>query len=225
MSSPPPLAAKEEGSPTQPQPQHTSAHEGARRTPCSVPVRHAPPTFALPSGNAKCITRGRFSSIQHIQSEYEGSDHGSEEPTHSQMVCRCPGCRARGILPGQQSTSATHAARRLCALEPASCLVFGLRDGGRGGYEHSEAGYGRPVDGGVWTAKTVKRPRQQPAQPPIRQLLGATDAQTAHHATFSTVPTHQPLGSANAEMTPAGAPAAAAVRTQRPDATCEGKKG
>ena len=31
--------------------------------------------------------------------------------------------------------------------------------------KHREAGYGRPVDRGVWTAKTVKRPRQQPAHP------------------------------------------------------------
>ena len=31
--------------------------------------------------------------------------------------------------------------------------------------KHSEAGYGRPVDRGVWTAKTVKRPRQHPAHP------------------------------------------------------------
>ena len=31
--------------------------------------------------------------------------------------------------------------------------------------KHSEAGYGRPVDRGVWTAQTVKRPRQQPAHP------------------------------------------------------------
>ena len=31
--------------------------------------------------------------------------------------------------------------------------------------KHSEAGYGRTVDRGVWTAKTVKRPRQQPAHP------------------------------------------------------------
>ena len=31
--------------------------------------------------------------------------------------------------------------------------------------KHSDAGYGRPVDRGVWTAKTVKRPRQQPAHP------------------------------------------------------------
>ena len=30
---------------------------------------------------------------------------------------------------------------------------------------HSEAGYGWPVDRGAWTAKTVKRPRQQPAHP------------------------------------------------------------
>ena len=31
--------------------------------------------------------------------------------------------------------------------------------------KHSEPGYGRPVDRGAWTAKTVKRPRQQPANP------------------------------------------------------------
>ena len=30
--------------------------------------------------------------------------------------------------------------------------------------KHSEAGYGRPVDRGAWTANTVKRPRQQPTQ-------------------------------------------------------------
>ena len=57
----------------------------------------------------------------------------------------------------------------------------------------------------------------------IHQLLGAADAQTAHPATSSTAPTHQLLGCANAETTPARAPAAAADRTQRPDATCEGK--
>ena len=59
----------------------------------------------------------------------------------------------------------------------------------------------------------------------IRQLLGAADTQTAHHATFSTAPPHQLLGSANAETTPARAPAAAADRKQRPGATCEGKNG
>ena len=58
-----------------------------------------------------------------------------------------------------------------------------------------------------------------------RQLLGAANAQTAHPATSSTAPAHQPLGSATAETTPAGARAAAADRTQRPDATCEGTNG
>ena len=59
----------------------------------------------------------------------------------------------------------------------------------------------------------------------IRQLLGATYAQTAHHATSSTAPAYQQLGSANAETTPATAPATAADRKQRPDATCEGRTG
>ena len=59
----------------------------------------------------------------------------------------------------------------------------------------------------------------------VRVGWGAADAQTAHHATFSTAPARQRLGSANAETTPAGAPAAAADRTQQPDATCEGKNG
>ena len=54
---------------------------------------------------------------------------------------------------------------------------------------------------------------------------GAADAHTAHPATSSTAPAHQLLSSANAETTPAGAPAAAADRTQRPNATREGKKG
>ena len=31
--------------------------------------------------------------------------------------------------------------------------------------KRSEAGFGRPEDGSVWTAKTVKQPPQQPAQP------------------------------------------------------------
>ena len=68
---------------------------------------------------------------------------------------------------------------------------------------HSAAGGGRPERGGAWAANTVKRPPHPPAQPPA----------------------HQPLGSANAETTPARAPAAAADRTQRPDATCEGTNG
>ena len=56
-------------------------------------------------------------------------------------------------------------------------------------------------------------------------LKGGGGVPSRHPATSSTVPAHQPLGSANAETTPAGAPAAAAVRKQRPDATCKGKNG
>ena len=56
-------------------------------------------------------------------------------------------------------------------------------------------------------------------------LLGAADAQMAHPATSSTSLAHQPLGSTNAETTPARAPATAANRKQQPDATCEGKNG
>ena len=47
----------------------------------------------------------------------------------------------------------------------------------------------------------------------------------ARPATSSTAPAHQLLGSGNAETTPARAPAAAADRKLRPDATCEGKNG
>ena len=59
---------------------------------------------------------------------------------------------------------------------------------------------------------------------PGTPTIGHANAQTAP-ATLSTAPGHQLRGSANAETTPAGAPAAAADRTQRPDATCEGKSG
>ena len=90
---------------------------------------------------------------------------------------------------------------------------------------HSEAGYGRPVDRGAWTTKNSQTTPAATSTSSIRQLLGAADAQMAHHATFSTAPIHQLLGSANAETTPARAPAAAVDRKQRPDATCEGKSG
>ena len=79
----------------------------------------------------------------------------------------------------------------------------------------------------VHSPKSTRRtaPATRPLLSSLPTLLGAPDAQTAHHATSSTAPAHQPLGSANAETTPATAPAAAADRTQRPDATCEGKNG
>ena len=69
--------------------------------------------------------------------------------------------------------------------------------------KHGEACGGQPECGGEWAAKTIKRSPHQPVQPPVHQLLGP----------------------ANTEMTPQGARAAAADRTQRPDAACEGKNG
>ena len=81
---------------------------------------------------------------------------------------------------------------------------------------HAHRNTARQAMDGLWTEVCGQQKQQQPAQPPIRQLLGAADVQTAHRATFSTAPTHQLLGPANAETTtPAGAPAAAADRTQR----------
>ena len=63
---------------------------------------------------------------------------------------------------------------------------------------------------------------------PVHQLLGTPDAQTAPAAT-STALAHQRRGSvkadANAQTTPAGAQAAAADKTQQPDAACKGKNG
>ena len=137
---------------------------------------------------------------------------------------------------------------RIAVPDSGLCFVCGLRDRGRGwgvwvggqrkvcGPEMGvsflaldqkfhfspeqlslDSGGGVMWPGGVAPATT--------STSSIRQLLGAADTQTAHHATFSTAPAHQLLGSANAETTPAGAPAAAADRTQRPDATCEGKNG
>ena len=62
---------------------------------------------------------------------------------------------------------------------------------------------------GLWTeARGQQKQSNDPGNTSttsIRQLLGTADAQTAHHATSSTAPTHQPLGSANAETTPARA--------------------
>ena len=108
--------------------------------------------------------------------------------------------------------------------------TVGTTRGGPGhlGLTHTETQRGR-----LWTACGQRRMDSKHSQTTpattstssVRQLLGAADTQTAHHATISTAPAHQLLGSANAETTPAGALAAAAHRTQRPDATCEGKNG
>ena len=91
--------------------------------------------------------------------------------------------------------------------------------------KYSDAGYGRPVRQRRVDSKNSQTTLATTSTTSMRQPLGATDAQTAHHATFSTAPTHQLLGSANAETTPARAPATVADIKQQPDATCEGKNG
>ena len=109
--------------------------------------------------------------------------------------------------------------------------IWWTAEAARGGTGHLGLTHTEPQRGRLWTACGQRRVDNKNSQTTpattstssIRQPLGAADAQTAHHATFSTAPTHQILGSANAETTPAGAPAAAADRTQRPDATCKGK--
>ena len=97
----------------------------------------------------------------------------------------------------------------------------------RGGAGHLGLTHTETQRDRLWTACGQRRVDSKNSQTTLatttttstRQLEGATDAPTAHHATSSTALAHQPLGSANAETTPAGAPAAAADRKQQPDAT------
>ena len=153
-------------------------------------------------------------------------------------------------LPGARATPAQPASGGGCLLQPrwAVCATgVGAHQGqtsregekdiwwtaGTARGETGHLGRTETQRGRLWTAcgqrcVDSKNSQTTPATTStsyIRQLLGAADAQTAHHATSSTAPTHQLLGSANAETTPARAPAAAANRTQQPDATCEGKNG
>ena len=137
------------------------------------------------------------------------------EPFHR----RCPAA-AWGCLAALAASSTT--AEVLVETAVRCCLLCFLTAAVAGGLHELPPGHstrtGPHSGAGVGTPATTSTSS-------ICQLLGAADAQTAHHATFSTVPTHQLRGSANAETTPARAPAAAANRKQRPDATCEGKKG
>ena len=64
---------------------------------------------------------------------------------------------------------------------------------------HSKAGYGRPVDRGAWTAKTVKGPRQQPAHPQYANYWAPLTRKRHTMPHSAQAPTHQILGSATAE--------------------------
>ena len=83
----------------------------------------------------------------------------------------------------------------------------------------------RQATDGLWTEAREQKPSNDPHNNQHNPQYANYWAPLTHHAPFSTAPVRQRLGSANAETTPAGAPAAAADRTQRPDATCEAKNG
>ena len=198
-------------------------------------------------------TRRRGAARQERQPGQGARMEGMEERVHGRQRQQrgWPGQPAPS-LPGARATPAQPASGGGCLPQPrwAVCATRagahqgqtsreGERDiwctagttrGGAGhlGLTHTETQRGR-----LWTACGQRRVDSKNSQTTlattsttsIRQLLGATDVQMAHPATTSTAPAHRPLGSANAETTPARAPAAAADRTQRPNATCEGKTG
>ena len=106
---------------------------------------------------------------------------------------------------------------------------FWGRVGGSHPGPHAHGNTARQAMDGLWTEahgrqKQSNDPGNNQHNPKYTNYW-APLTRKAHPATFSTAPTHQRLGSANAETTPAGAPAAAADRKQPPDATCEGKNG
>ena len=140
----------------------------------------------------------------------------------------CAGAHATRVNHSQQGTRPADARPAewgsVCGGRPRQCWRS------RAPGPHAHGNTERQVVDGLRTEvcgqqKQSNDPPQQPAQTQYANYW-APLTQTAHPAASTTAPAHQPLGSANAETTPAGAPAAAADdRKQRPDATCEGKNG
>ena len=133
---------------------------------------------------------------------------------------------------GTQGTNpGAPAAQRRCSSAPRGSCASGPPLGpvwSRAPGAHAHGNAERQVVDGLRTEVCGQQKQLTPTTTNTTsrcQLLGAADAQTARHAISSTAPAHQPLGSADAETTPAGAPAAPADRKQRPDATCEGTNG
>ena len=101
----------------------------------------------------------------------------------SPVATRRPGARATPAQPASGAGCLPQPRWAVCATgagahqgqtsregEKDIWWTAGTRRGGRGTWasrtqNHSEAGYGRPVDRGTRTTKTVKRPQQQPAHP------------------------------------------------------------
>ena len=128
--------------------------------------------------------------------------------------------RAKGPFP-RRTVAASLPSNRPLPSEGGKGHMVDARDSAwrnRAPGPHAHRNTARQATDGLWTEARGRHKQSNlsatTSTSPIRQLLGAADAQTAHPATFSTAPTHQILGSANAETTPARAPAAAADRTQ-----------
>ena len=76
------------------------------------------------------------------------------------------GSGTQGANPGAPAAQRCLSARRGSRAQWATAGAH-AEQGTRGSRtrKHREAGCGRPEDGGVWTARTVQRPPQQPTQP------------------------------------------------------------
>ena len=135
-------------------------------------------------------------------------DQGGPFPVSTRPMTVCIG-RARFVRVAQVSNAVNcWAFASMKQFRSVRSFTFA---GGGGGAE----------DGGVWSAKTVKRPPQQPAQPQSASYW----APLAHKPPIMPHPAQPQHTNHWAPRTPAGEPAAAADRKQRPNATCEGKNG
>ena len=98
-----------------------------------------------------------------------GSDNKGDGLASQPRRYRVPG---QPLLNRHQVGGVSRSPDGLFAQQVRGKRTYGGRPGQRveeqgtwAAQKHSEAGYGRPVDRGVWTAKPVKRPWQQPAHP------------------------------------------------------------
>ena len=87
------------------------------------------------------------------------------------------------------SAPSTPAGLPLCRVHSSTRLIWS--DPGTRTRKHGGAGYGWHVDRGAWTAKTVKRPRQQPAQPQYANYWGPL-TRKRHTTPHPAQPRHSP---------------------------------
>ena len=153
---------------------------------------------------------------------------GSDNKGDGQPAPSLPGARATPAQPAQvggvsRSPDGLFAQQEWEPIRGRPAVRGKSTYGGQPGQRVEEQGltHTETQQGRLWTACGQRRVDSKNSQmtpattstSSIRQLLGAADAQMAHHATSSIGLAHQLLGSARA-------PAAAADRKQQPDTTC-----